>query len=443
MEGLAMIRQFSNHAAWLTVLSWMLLASSSGCVTFTKHAIPANRLPHQFEAPSKCSLTPINFSMLAGNFPKQHLLDTGDVLAITIQGVLPPDAKAVLPVIASQTTLTREYYPPNGVIDAPSYGVPFHVQDDGTLQLPLIEPLSVRGLTLQQAAAKIRTAYVEEQIAKEGNDQVNLVLLRGRVNRVLVLREDASLEGANVIRKGETVLHKRGSADVIDLPSNESDVIHALATTGGLPGVDAYNEVWVLRKSSLQTMGRELIEQRLANGENPTDFIREVPGHVEAIRIPLKLCPGEPVPFAPQDVVLHDGDVVYIEPRRDEYFYTGGLLPGGQIPLPRDEDLDVLEAIALAQGSVGGLGGTSSVAVLRAGAGVGNIIPPTRVLILRKLPNGQQLPIRVDLTQAMKHSNERVRIMAGDYIMMYYKPSEMTSNALLNFFNVNWIINSN
>ena len=79
-------------------------------------------------------------------------------------------------------------------------------------------------------------------------------------------------------------------------------------------------------------------------------------------------------------------------------------------------------------------------AVLRAGAGVGNIIPPTRVLILRKLPNGQQIPIRVDLAQAMKYPNERVRIMAGDYIMMYYKPSEMTSNALLNFFNFNWII---
>lgn len=105
--------------------------------------------------------------------------------------------------------------------------------------------------------------------------------------------------------------------------------------------------------------------------------------------------------------------------------------------------MDVLEAIAIAQGSVGGLGGTSSVAVLRAGAGVGNIIPPTRALILRKLPNGQQIPIRVDLTQAMKYPSERVRIMAGDYIMMYYKPSEITSNAVLNFFNVNWIINSN
>src|SRR5690606_29871666 len=125
---------------------------------------------------------------------------------------------------------------------------------------------------------------------------------------------------------------------------------------------------------------------------------------------------------------------VYIEPRRDEYFYTGGLLPGGQIPLPRDEDLDILEAIAVAQGSVGGLGGTSSVTVLRTGAGLGNIVPPTRALVLRKLPNGQQLPIRVDLNRAVREPSERIRIMAGDYIMVYYKPGESASNALLSFF---------
>ena len=183
MEGLAMTPQQFNPqrsrlGAWLQSLSVMCLVVTSGCITFTKHAIPANRLPKQFEAPSRCSLTPINFSMLAGNFPEQHLLDAGDVLAITIQGVIPPDPKQVLPVIAGQATLTREYYPPNGIIDAPSYGVPFHVQADGGLQLPLINSLPVRGLTLQQAAGKIREAYLAEQIARDGNDQVNVVLLR-------------------------------------------------------------------------------------------------------------------------------------------------------------------------------------------------------------------------------------------------------------------------
>ena len=133
-----MSQQNTNNKVWLKLASLLLLVGSSGCITFTKHAIPANRLPHQFEAPSKSSLIPINFAMLEGNYPEQHLLGAGDVLAITIQGVVPPDPKTTLPVIAGQATLTREYYPANGVLDTPSYGVPFHVDADGTLQLPLI-----------------------------------------------------------------------------------------------------------------------------------------------------------------------------------------------------------------------------------------------------------------------------------------------------------------
>jgi hypothetical protein len=147
----------------------------------------------------------------------------------------------------------------------------------------------------------------------------------------------------------------------------------------------------------------------------------------------LKLCAGEPLPFTPADIELKTGDIVYIEPRRDEYIYTGGLLPGGRQLLPRDEDLDIIEAIALSNGSVGGIGAAASITALR---GAGNILPPTRVLILRKLPNGQQLPIRVDLTQAMRDPKERIKVMAGDYILVYYKPGEAVSNAFLNSFNI-------
>lgn len=414
--------------------------SMTGCITFTRQAVPANRLPTQFKAPQKCDLSPINFAMLGSQKQTDHLIDGGDVLAITIQGVIPADEGAAAPVISGQATLAREYYPPLGVVDSPSYGVPVHVQSNGTIQLPLVAAVDLKGLTLAEAAEAIRRAYTEEEIVREGKDQVNVVLLRSRVNRIMVLREDASTEAANFVRKGEVVSHKKGSAAVIDLPVYESDVLHALATTGGLPGVDAYNEIWVLRSTSLAAGVDQTIRNMVEGGESPSDAIQSVGAHAEAIRIPLKLCPDEPIPFSQEDVLLRDGDVIYIEPRRDEYFYTGGLLPGRQVPLPRDEDLDILEAVAVAEGSVGGLGGTSSVAVLRAGAGVGNIIPPTRVLVIRKLPNGQQLQIRVDLNEAKNNPKERIKVMAGDYIMMYYKPGEIFSNAALNFFNFNWVL---
>lgn len=424
-------------------IATLALTTFSGCITFTKHAIPASRLPNQFAAPSKSDLLPINFAILGSNKVKEHLLDTGDVIAVTIQGVIPEDTSSMPPIITgSQMSIAREYYPPIGVLNVPGIGLPLHIQTNGTIQLPLVDPIQARGLTLLELSEKIRLAYLEKEIIKEDNDQVNVSLVRSRVNRIMVLREDVGVSNIGLVNKGSTIQHKRGTAEVIDLPVYESDVLHALASSGGLPGVDAYNEVWVLRKSSLEPHAVVNIKAQIDNGQEPEQVINDLPAHLEAIRLPLKLCPDQPIPFTPEDVMLQDGDVVYIQPRRDEYFYTGGLLAGGQILMPRDEDLDILEAIALTSGSVGGLGGTSSVAVLRAGAGVGNIIPPTRVLILRKLPNGEQLPIRVDLAKAMVDPTERIQVLPGDYIMMYYKPSEMTTNAVLNFFNFSWVFSN-
>ncbi|MEZ6074643.1 MAG: hypothetical protein R3C56_02900 [Pirellulaceae bacterium] len=45
------------------------------------------------------------------------------------------------------------------------------------------------------------------------------------------------------------------------------------------------------------------------------------------------------------------------------------------------------------------------------------------------------MPIRIDLAKAMHDPTERIDIMAGDYIMMYYKPGEEFTNSALNFFN--------
>lgn len=431
----------SSRAAQLIWLSFacIMAGSSTGCVTFTKHAVPASRLPQQFQAPTKCNLNPINFAMLGGNFHEQHLLGSGDVLAVTVQGLIPPD-KTLPPIISGQASLSNLYYPPGGLIDTPSYGLPVHVQFDGTLQMPLVKPIPVANLTLAEAAEKIRDTYLKEEIVKEGNDHVNVVLLRSRVNRILVLREDASTEAANMIRPGDVIQHKRGSARVVDLPTNESDVLHALAMSGGLPGVDAYNEVWILRKTLLQNVDQQELKQRIDNGEDPEKIVSGMASHVDAIRIPLKLCPNEPVPFVQQDVILEDGDVLYIEPRRDEYFYTGGLLPGRQIPLPRDEDVDILEAIALAQGSIGAPGGSLQGSIRT--NGVGNVIPASRALVLRKLPNGQQLSIRVNLTEAMKNPQERIRIMAGDFVFMHFKPGESFTNSALNVVNVQGVINN-
>ncbi len=126
-----------------------------------------------------------------------------------------------------------------------------------------------------------------------------------------------------------------------------------------------------------------------ADGENRANISEML--RSEPKRIPLAIYPGETLQFGPQDVVLRDGDIVYL-PKREEYFYTAGLLPGRRIPIPRDRDIDILEAITLAAGNFGAPTGIT-------GSGPGNVVTPSLAVIVRRNADGAQLLIRVDLVK--------------------------------------------
>lgn len=146
----------------------------------------------------------------------------------------------------------------------------------------------------------------------------------------------------------------------------------------------------------------------------------------QVIRIPVRLHPGESPQISEEDVILNDGDIVFIESRETEIFYTGGLLGGGQFVLPRDYDLDVLGAVSIAGGRQAMSGGTGF------GNRIGGVsslnqdvsVSASDVVILRQLPDGNQIPIKVDLNRAMRDPSQRIRIQPGDYIILQYKPHE-------------------
>src|SRR5262249_54173662 len=118
-------------------------------------------------------------------------------------------------------------------------------------------------------------------------------------------------------------------------------------------------------------------------------------------------------------------------------FYTGGVLPGGRIPMPRDQDLDVLEAIALVNGSLVGPGNNQ--AGFRTGPG--NVNAPSRAVIIRKLANGQQVTICLDLGRAIYDQRERILIQPEDQLLVFYKPSELYANIFLNYVGFNFNFN--
>jgi hypothetical protein len=142
-------------------------------------------------------------------------------------------------------------------------------------------------------------------------------------------------------------------------------------------------------------------------------------------KIPVRISPGETLQLTEEDITLYDGDIIFIESRETEVFYTGGLLGGGQFTLPRDYDLHALEAISIAQATARGSGSTAlSSAGGQSALNQDVVVSASRLVILRKLPCGQQVPIEIDLYRAMRYPQENITIQAGDYLLLQYKCGE-------------------
>lgn len=415
----------SSIGRLLTLLCALVCWTSTGCQLAHWGAIPATRLPAEWHGPSRAELVPVDLSLLRQQPPPEYAVGPGDILGIHIQNVLGGDTDTppftILPPVQG------------GLALSPAVGHPVAVQADGTVALPLTDPIAVSGQTLQQVAHTIRKAYVEDKkILQPGRDRITVNLIRPRTYRVIVVRSDSPIDIPVFINRNSQVLTKRGSAQVIELPAYENDVLHALVASGGLPGADAKNDVWVLRNGA---QGAAHIDAMAQQFESITKA-PIAPGDTRFTKIPLRTRCGEPLPIAANDVILGNGDVVFIESRDCEFFYVGGLMQGGQMPLPKDYDLDVLGAVAIANASVSGPAGANAVAT-NFRSGPGNIVPPSRVLIIRTLPNGQQIKIDVNIKRALNDRRERIIIQPGDLVLLKYTPGELAANVGLNFFNVN------
>ncbi len=618
------------------ILSLLLLTTTSfvsGCAAFRPiNGVPARYLAPELRAQTRSNKTTIDLSLLAQKPPLQHHVDGRDVLGIFIEGVLGGIGEA--PPINVPTSPDLP----------PSIGYPITVRDDGTLSLPMIGTTNVRGMTIRQVEEHLRRIYtVERKILKKGADSIIVSLQRPRDVRVLVLRQETGGPGGGGAQFAQGLTlnlgqSKRGNGQVINLPIYKNDVLHALARTGGLPGLDAENTIYIIRRehsdhagmmptavpqqqvpvqqqpvtqkqlssysrknaSGIQLVGyhpaansastveqvtaynitspspasmgynnqnqqpvyqngyfpnpdgpvrssrfsiepvtasnfgnpdplaelragmqpavepaqdyfsaaeqkriyqqvamqREVILEQPAssnfnqpgynqpNFNQPNPHVTVVPAapienttsnqlplpemntpannfagvpqtpyetecepftdqdplwtnvdlginnfnndptmnNQKVIKIPIRLNPGQQPHIRPEDIILQDGDIVFIESRDTEIFYTGGLLGGGQYTLPRDYDLDVLGAISLAQGSsqqqsTNQIGGASALN--------GDVtISASSVIILRRMPNGSQVPIKIDLYRAMTDPSERVLIQPGDIVMLRYKVHE-------------------
>lgn len=424
-----------------SLLATMVLGlSSTGCTSLTQpiNGVPSSRLPPQFFQEEKNNLVPIDFSLLGQEPPRQYVLDKGDVLGIYVDRVLPftePDAVPVMPPVN---------FPTDKSTLPPSTGFPFTVLEDGTISLPLLKPLKVRGLTLDQARDLIRRAYVEARILKEGNNQFVspvVTMIRERVYNVVVIRQDqqGNIFQMQQMQTGRGVFGADQSAkgNVVKLPAYQNDILHALMETGGLPGLSAKNEVKILRASRADQAARAAFMRQYAEmvalHNDPCSCPPPIPDDPTALRIPMRLPAGMVPSITPEDVILEEGDIVMVESRDNEFFYTGGLLPPGQWPLPRDYDLDALGAMAIAGGGIASRGGAGGGGGLIGASSIGGV-PPGRLYILRRTPCKGQIAIEVDLATAINSPASRPIVLPGDTLILQYKPCEEALNFGLGTF---------
>jgi len=423
----------------MLLLSAVALAAVVGC-----QSVPASCVrPNLCDAP-RSSLEPIGFTRLEQPAPQVYLLGPGDILGVFIEGILGD----------------KETPPPVHFFDdaniPPALGYPVPVRRDGTLPLPLVPPVQVAGLSLEQAEQVIRKTYtVDRQILQPDRQRIIVTLMKRRTYHVLVVREDttASVPDPKGSLLGTT---QRGACHSLKLAAYENDVLHALAASGGLPGLDAENAVVVLRGNGNADPGAQDLFYRLppVPAANRLPMAESGPAMPEIIgtpqglplgsfnnatRIPLRT-PGGMLPpeLTPEDVILYDGDVVFVESRDAEVFYTGGLLKGGQHRIPRDYDLDVLGAIAVAGGSIAGPPEAAG-GVFRFGS-LGPVVPPSCVKIVR-IVNGRQFTIKARIHDLMKNPAERVLIQPNDLVTLNYTPTEFVMNAALSMLQFNYFVN--
>ena len=413
------------------MLAVMFSMSMTGCTALFSplDTIPASRLPDQFKAEPQAAKVPLNPARLRQTRPEFYTLDSEDVLGVFIEGVL-GNADEPPPV----------QFPAQGSDLPPAIGFPIPVREDGTLSLPSVKPIPVRGLTIKQAEELIQRAYRggPEPILKE-DGRIIVTLFRERTYRVFVVRQDnsTSQRGGQQLGIGQRAQvtdrsDQSSRGFVLQMPAYKNDVLNALLQTGGIPGVNAKPEIRVLRGNRFDNARRDRRASEFYRTAQADQFafgqIPNLEDDANTIRIPLRLKPGEVPDLRPEDVILRDGDVIYVDTRETDVYYTSGLLAGGEFPLPRDYDLDVLAAVSLS--------GQGFAAGQRTGflGGAAQNVPPTELIVLRRIPGDRQLAIRIDLNEAINDPAQRLLVKQGDTLILRFKPQEEVLNLASNIF---------
>lgn len=287
--------------------------------------------------------------------------------------------------------------------------IPARVSANGQLSVPLVGPVAISGLEPFEAEEKIAAAAVDRDLYRQ--PVVTLRVTERAVNRVTVLGA-VTEPGAH------------------ELPRGSSDLANALAAAGGLTE-EAGTKVDVLRHDSPTFLANNsdagATGQPSADGVTPVSYNFPAPPMGDESRlaanwespspprsIRIDLAQAQPAPSTNYE--LSDRDVVMVLPQEKRYFHVTGLVhKPDQFELLREQDVTVLDAIAMA-------GGTSSPVA-------------DKVYVIRRLPDmPEPAVIKVSLASAKRKGAENLRLAPGDLVSVETTIATTTVDTVTNLF---------
>jgi polysaccharide export outer membrane protein len=330
----------------------------------------ANQLPHELQAPPTTSSYHENIAQLARSLPPPEVIQPGDLLELLL-------------------------LPYSG--DNSSKPIPIRVSDQGSIQVPLVGNIFVAGLSVAEAESAIARAAQERGIYQ--NPVVVLTIKKPRSNRITVL-------GA---------VRKEG---VYELPIAQSTLLDALVAAGNLSeDADARIEIYRSRTVATRKSNSVLnVSASTSSVSSKFDDSESQPAGsaTEAVVVDLAKLGAK----GGDAYLLEDGDIVIVPRRLKQSVYVLGLVNRpGKIDLPPDQELYLLDALAMA-------GGRSSELA-------------DRVEILRhRSSTGEPVRIMASVREAKRNPDANIRLAPGDVISVEDTPITMLERMLRYFLRI-------
>ncbi len=342
----------------------LCLVAAGGCAATTYNA---TELPVAYAAKPIEKLNTADLSRLASHSIRSNQIGIGDILEV-----------AVFAGYGDEETK------PNKV----------NVAADGTIDVPLIGPVQVDGRTPEEAQFAIADAARQRDVFR--TPHVSVRMEEQRVNRITV-------SGA----VNETM--------TVELPRNNSTLLHAIVAAGGLTD-DASTEV-TIRRPSLAANTPDALRGnplRLAGSNSSVvlaSYEEEQGDSASTFEVNLVSATeeGDGVYF------LDDGDAVHVKKRPERKIRVTGLVKSpGEFDMPVDEDLYLLDALALA-------GDTS-------------LQTADSVVVSRRLPgtNGR-VAIKASVRE-VKLNEGNILLQANDVVTVETTPVTVAFETLKTFF---------